>query len=418
MFLYFSKEFSATAAGSTLRAVICEKCGGDYFYELSRVGVGSGTSPYYLNDSGAQARADRRAQQKLDAALRASADPVPCPHCGWLQEQMVREVRRRWLKGVRKWAAIALFAGLIVLLVVFQVVVAYANHLEQYRVVLLAIAIGLAAATLALWLWVPLARRAFDPNERLPGGARRHAIPPAPPALVRTPWPERVPEPGGGDEDINDAAEMKRTHALLLPPAEAIEELRGSLRDGWVTVQLQRVGWADACELCLATEPQSTYFDAVPFKVSEASGPLKIPLCGSCRRRLRRRWWKCAGLVTVGVVGLSYFGLHQARMDETGRTILMSTLVPLAALICATVVSGALSAPHKVRPIDAGRGFFRLWFENPGYAELMAALWAAPRLHAVSLPLDQADSLLAAAAAAGEAARGRARQSFVQGRAS
>ena len=74
MLVYVSKEFHATAAGAALRGVVCENCGGEYFYEVSHVAVGSGSSPYHLNNEGARNRANERAEANLRKALRDAVD--------------------------------------------------------------------------------------------------------------------------------------------------------------------------------------------------------------------------------------------------------------------------------------------------------------------------------------------------------
>src|SRR5436189_1879758 len=98
--LYFGKNYTAAVSGTSVKQVHCEQCGCDYFYRMVRRGEGRGTSPYYLDNKGAQRRAERNAQRKLEKLLRKGIDPVPCPDCGWFQRDMVREVRRRsqrWL---------------------------------------------------------------------------------------------------------------------------------------------------------------------------------------------------------------------------------------------------------------------------------------------------------------------------------
>src|SRR5438874_2630964 len=98
MHFYFGKEFTAAATGSIVRDVTCEKCGCAYHYRLVRRGEGHGHSPYHLNNRGAERRAHDRAQRRLAKMLARDVDPVPCPDCGWIQQEMVHEVRRRRLR--------------------------------------------------------------------------------------------------------------------------------------------------------------------------------------------------------------------------------------------------------------------------------------------------------------------------------
>src|SRR4051812_42118546 len=103
MILYFGTNYTSTSVGDALRGVRCEQCGGGGFYTACRMTTGHGTSPYNLNNAGAAEQADAEAMARLDEALRNTTDPVPCPHCGWVQSSMMTDVRRRrcgWLKAV------------------------------------------------------------------------------------------------------------------------------------------------------------------------------------------------------------------------------------------------------------------------------------------------------------------------------
>lgn len=86
-----------------VRDVRCEKCGYDFRYRLFRRGEGKGPSPYYLNNKGAQRRAEKGAEQQLRKLVVYGVDPVACPDCGWFQKEMVDELRSRyygWLYGI------------------------------------------------------------------------------------------------------------------------------------------------------------------------------------------------------------------------------------------------------------------------------------------------------------------------------
>src|SRR4051794_26124698 len=106
MFIYFGRNYAAAQTGSVVRHVECEKCNCFYAYELVRRGTGRATSPYMLNNAGAQRRADRRAAADLRKQLRTGVDPAACPDCGWYQATMVREMRRRRLRPLIKIAVV------------------------------------------------------------------------------------------------------------------------------------------------------------------------------------------------------------------------------------------------------------------------------------------------------------------------
>ena len=89
-----------TASGSVLRLVCCESCHAEYAYQLKRTAEGDGTSYFFLNNRGAATRASRQAEASLRYKLEHGVDLVPCPECGWYQNNMrakARRLHRRWM---------------------------------------------------------------------------------------------------------------------------------------------------------------------------------------------------------------------------------------------------------------------------------------------------------------------------------
>jgi hypothetical protein len=92
VFLLMAKKH--VVSGSTPVAVRCENCKGKYYYELKRTAKGGALDKWV-------ARAVAR--QRLRRMLASDCEAVPCPECGWYQEEMVPLVRRshrRWLQHV------------------------------------------------------------------------------------------------------------------------------------------------------------------------------------------------------------------------------------------------------------------------------------------------------------------------------
>jgi hypothetical protein len=93
--------YTARVRGRAVKTVTCEKCSDAYVYVVERTAQGSGMSPLFLDNDGARNRASVSAKHALSNALDRAVDPAACPACGWYQETMVREARRRrgrWLK--------------------------------------------------------------------------------------------------------------------------------------------------------------------------------------------------------------------------------------------------------------------------------------------------------------------------------
>lgn len=91
-----SREYSTTVTGSEVRNVKCERCHAEFAYILSREGTGSDSSVLFLDSQAAEAAALKRATESLAVELKNAVDAVPCPKCGWYQQQMVESLREEW----------------------------------------------------------------------------------------------------------------------------------------------------------------------------------------------------------------------------------------------------------------------------------------------------------------------------------
>ena len=104
------KTVQATIDAQTLNAVQCEKCSQHFGYVLKRKVVGEVRTG--LLNSTVDARNDARAAAaaNVNAALN-DIDPVYCPHCGWMQEEMVTRYKRNYLRRFRNVARYFLVLG-------------------------------------------------------------------------------------------------------------------------------------------------------------------------------------------------------------------------------------------------------------------------------------------------------------------
>src|SRR2546421_10451405 len=102
MFVHVHVEsFTEYASGAVIRPVQCEQCQANYFYELARVAKGTGSAVYGIGKEAARKRARQAAEKKLAKILDADREAVPCPECGWIQSDMVSDLRRhrhRWMR--------------------------------------------------------------------------------------------------------------------------------------------------------------------------------------------------------------------------------------------------------------------------------------------------------------------------------
>jgi hypothetical protein len=100
VFIPVGRDYTATHESTVPKDVTCEQCGREFYYLMKRQASGSASSPFFLDNRGAGARARDRAEEELRRLLETECDPVPCPECGWYQSSMCATIRRsyhRWM---------------------------------------------------------------------------------------------------------------------------------------------------------------------------------------------------------------------------------------------------------------------------------------------------------------------------------
>lgn len=94
------KDHNVEVSGFAYRTVTCEECGEQYTYLIERDAQGSGFSPLFLDQSGAERRAAEQAEQSLSEMLEGDIDAVPCPACGHFQSSMIpvaKALQHAWI---------------------------------------------------------------------------------------------------------------------------------------------------------------------------------------------------------------------------------------------------------------------------------------------------------------------------------
>src|ERR1051326_5823491 len=86
---------SATASGSALKLVACERCQSECVYRLGRTSFARVQGEVFVDSEEDAELAASHAEELLEETLEGAIDPVPCPVCGWYQEDMVVEARKR-----------------------------------------------------------------------------------------------------------------------------------------------------------------------------------------------------------------------------------------------------------------------------------------------------------------------------------
>ena len=102
MFVYVGKQINVAHVGERIAGVDCEKCGCRYYYRLARVGVGSGTAPYFLGQAAASREAQQKSHRDLTRRLLVEAELVPCPrYAGSATSSFFGHRRFRQIPGPR-----------------------------------------------------------------------------------------------------------------------------------------------------------------------------------------------------------------------------------------------------------------------------------------------------------------------------
>ena len=92
----------ATVRGSVWKPVTCARCQQEYAYLLELRATGADHDLLFLDHAGANRRARAQAEQNLAQKSQNVVLPVPCPHCGFYQADMARQLKENaWLNPVQ-----------------------------------------------------------------------------------------------------------------------------------------------------------------------------------------------------------------------------------------------------------------------------------------------------------------------------
>jgi hypothetical protein len=162
------RQFTSKVVGRTIRDAICEKCGANYVYALSCEAEATAETSLAEPAEKAEQQATEDATSQLSAKLAHDVAPVPCPRCGWLQADMVKRLRDDLGSVADAVAAIAIFFGIVVLLILGIVWLATwqdndgSADITLRRVALCSVAAAVCGfIVLGINAW---RRRCWDPN--------------------------------------------------------------------------------------------------------------------------------------------------------------------------------------------------------------------------------------------------------------
>jgi hypothetical protein len=344
MLSFIPKTLTFVATGARVKYVTCEKCQTEYAYELIRTGMGEGNAPFFLGQASAAARAKKRAHEQLEKRLASEAELVPCPTCGWVNEDLIkayRASRYRWLV----WALLpsALFLGLLA----FSLLAALARMVGVPEWEARVVTAGLLAAytALSLILILPLRGRLLgriDPNRTYP---QRPVVPPGtPPAFLCR------KDLHTGEEDFE---RVPNRYAGLGPFA------------GWAVLRPGQTVLPDFCCVCMA--PATTNF-CLPFFWNDSS-VIEVPLCASCAARIRRRLCLTSLAVVAVVAALSC--LVALVFPEIGDKWIIVILAAVVAVAGVLLLPKHLCCPYKCRILDVDSGIVVFQASSRAFMDLL-----------------------------------------------
>jgi hypothetical protein len=157
----------AEVQGAVWKLVKCAQCGQEYAYLVELQATGVDHDVLILDVDGSGQRAQARAEESLSRMARNVVLPVPCPHCGAYQDDMVRLLKE---EGTSNGPLIAglIVGGLSLIPLAFE-------FRGNWMVTAAGVGVGLALIAygdLAMSRYNP---NAGDPEPRKARG-RRHAV--------------------------------------------------------------------------------------------------------------------------------------------------------------------------------------------------------------------------------------------------
>jgi hypothetical protein len=336
MILYYARKFESGVPGTRLIAVRCEKCRCEYFFKLARVGAGSAQAPYGIGTKRAARVADERARRDLEKRLERDTEIVPCPRCGWINDDMVSRYR---LGRYRRWTMyavwIALLGTILPLIVAWFLSIGPAadrGSVPYWMIGGPAASVGLAALLLLSRIWL---RKRIQPNRDYP----------LPPTL-----------PPGGPTPLF----MDQTTGQLVDARPPLTPLHAT--GAWIDFQIGGHQLPAECCACLGPPDARSARRLSVFRAAV----VVVPLCSRCAREWKVRMW-LIGLAILGtVLALAFLVLRLAAHDELAFRIMFVLVCGVAPLLCG-LAAYRLTAPVLVKGVDFSRALVRLRFRSEDY---------------------------------------------------
>jgi hypothetical protein len=343
IYLLHGGDIEAKVEGRQLRAVTCEKCGTEFCYELTRVGVGH-TPAHCLSRYTASVRAQMAAERDLAERLGRDVDLVPCPSCKWVNHDLIARYRKSKYRGWTTVGVIPLAVGAVTSLCQWgSFEPTFSRRASDLAAEIATIELVSILVSLGVFLLQWALRRRISPNRSVDGNPR---IPPGtPPALVRQ-------ATGDGGE------------TLVAVPGEAADR---PMQAKWAIYRAAQLSFTPVCCQCLAPAT-GTYTPLIVLRRPQITG---IPICHWCMRRIRIQ---CClrSLCLLPMAVYTGWVLRGAFQGSHGRDpVSTGIFFGLLAEFLAVVLVDRWLQPYRVRAVDRSRGLYKIRFDNPAYTAIV-----------------------------------------------
>ncbi|MDB5346972.1 MAG: hypothetical protein JWP89_5349 [Schlesneria sp.] len=345
MTLYFNVTTLAATVQSKIVPVTCEKCGCDYYYEMTRFGAGVNVAHFGFS---AGLSAGRQAKTEANKRLSHDAELVPCPTCNWINDDLIqryRNARFRYLDILAISLAVVGCAGALI-----WALVVYGTPAADRTTIPYIIgggwSVGILSA-LALLLLQARFKRQLQPNRLYP---QAPSVPVGtPPALLMDEHKELVLARPDAKMNASDA------------PAGSFDFFLG------------RHAFPNICCLCLKA-PDSR--SAINVDVAQGTN-FEIPRCvRCCHVALVNKIIR--GLIATSIA----FLVPAAILFQLSAEAELWIVCGASAIAIGWTIAEFAGRPVPSKAIDSSRGIMRLFNLHPEFrsqiVEMKPAEEAAP----------------------------------------
>jgi len=318
-------------ADQRLIAVTCDKCGCNYFFELNRKVEAHGYA--IISSDNAEKAAHSLAKDKLNSLLNQDAELVPCPHCPWVNEQLLKAYRECRYPSIW-WRNMAIIGIVFVPYILWQIwpLPNPSDDASFFMLCLVAVYCGLVLLTTVGTYWL---RSRIRPNKNYP-------------------YPSPLP-PGTPNAMVLNTAQDSLE---IAKPKYPLTEWGQS----WVDVSQVAPDFPPLCCNCL--DPVGGPW-ANQAKKSPSSH-VAIPYCNRCERALFRKKSIVGGYTALGLTLFATITFFILDVDPFNFWLVTVIGVAVALYGVLTIIA-YLHSPVRVRIVDRSRGIARCWFRNADY---------------------------------------------------